>query len=128
MAGKADILTPQQQKACLALLTEPTIAAAAAKAGVGERTLYRWLARDDFVEAYREARRKALGQAVARLQQLSSGAVAVLAQVAADKTAPASARVAAASKILDTAIKAVELEDLEQRIAALEAHHANHTP
>ena len=120
MAGKIDILTPQQQKACLALLTEPTIAAAASKAGVGERSLYRWLDRDDFAAAYREARRKALGQAVARLQQLSSGAVAVLAQVAADKQAPASSRVAAASKILEVAIKAVELEDLEARIAALE--------
>ena len=36
------------------------------------------------------------------------------------KQAPASSRVAAASKILEVAIKAVELEDLEARIAALE--------
>ena len=126
MAGKIDILTPQQQKACLALLTEPTIAAAASKAGVGERSLYRWLDRDDFAAAYREARRKALGQAIARLQQLSSGAVAVLASIAGNAALPTGARVAAASKILDTAIKAVELEDLEARIAALEQQYAQH--
>ncbi len=120
MAGKADVLTPQQQKACVALLTETTIAAAAKAAGVGERTLYRWLDDATFAEAYRAARRKAVTQAVARLQQLSSGAVAVLAQVAADKHAPAHSRVAAASKILDLAIKAVELEDVIKRVEALE--------
>jgi hypothetical protein len=38
-----------------------------------------------------------------------------------DSTAPASARVSAAKTVLDTAVKAVELEDLEQRLAALEA-------
>ena len=126
MAGKIDILTPQQQKACLALLTEPTISAAAQAAGVGERTLYRWLDDPTFATAYRAARRQAVSQAIARLQQLSSGAVAVLAQVAADKNARASSRVAAATKILEVAIKAVELEDLEARISVLEeAQHAN---
>ena len=113
-------LTPKQHKALAALLTEPTLSAAAAKVGIGERTLHSWLAEPAFKAAYLDVRREAVGQAIARLQQLSSGAVAVLAQVAADKQAPASARVAAASKILDTAIKAVELEDLEARIAALE--------
>ena len=34
--------------------------------------------------------------------------------------APASAKVSAAKTILDTAVKAIELEDLEQRIVALE--------
>ena len=38
-----------------------------------------------------------------------------------DAEAPASARVSAARAILETAIKAVELEDLEARIIALEA-------
>ena len=37
-----------------------------------------------------------------------------------DSESPASARVSAAKTILDTAIKAVELEDLEQRLTALE--------
>jgi hypothetical protein len=37
-----------------------------------------------------------------------------------DAEAPASARVSAAKTILETAVKAVEIEDLEARIMALE--------
>jgi hypothetical protein len=128
MAGKADVLSGQQQKAIAGLLNQPTISAAAQAAGVGERTLYRWLDDPTFAAAYRAARRQAVAQAIARLQQLSSGAVAVLAQVASDKSAPASSRVAAATKILELSIRAIELEDLESRIAALEAQHANQNP
>jgi len=47
--------------------------------------------------------------------------VETLRSVMQDKDAPASAKVSAAKAILETAIKAVELEDLEARIAALEA-------
>jgi uncharacterized protein YggE len=122
-------LTPKQDALIAALLTSPTIQDAARTVGVSETTAHRWLRTDEaFTAVYLKARRQAVGQAIARLQQLSSGAVAVLAQVASDKQAPASARVAAASKILDTAIRAVELEDLESRITALEAQHANHNP
>ena len=114
-------LTPKQDALIAALLTSPTIQDAAKAVGVSETTAHRWLRTDEaFTAAYLKARRAAVGQAIARLQQLSSGAVAVLAQVASDKQAPASSRVAAASKILEVAIKAVELEDLEARIAALE--------
>src|ERR671932_1069491 len=120
-------LTPKQELLIAALLSSPTIQDAAKTAGVSETSAHRWLRTDEgFTAAYLKARREAVGQAIARLQQLSSGAVAVLAQVASDKQAPASARVAAASKILDTAIKAVELEDLEARIAALEQQYAQH--
>src|ERR687885_2119307 len=118
-------LTPKQDALIAALLTSPTIQDAARTVGVSETTAHRWLRTDEgFTAAYLKARREALGQAVARLQQLSSGAVAVLANVAADKQAPASSRVAAATKILELAIKAVELEDLEARIAALEHQYA----
>ena len=44
----------------------------------------------------------------------------VLLTVMARENSPAHARIAAASKVLDLAIRAVELEDLEQRIKALE--------
>ena len=43
-----------------------------------------------------------------------------LRSVMQDAEAPASARVSAAKTVLETAIKAVELEDLEARIVALE--------
>ena len=50
-------LSAKQDKALIALLTEPTISAAAKKVGIGERTLHTWLRDATFTAAYREARR-----------------------------------------------------------------------
>jgi hypothetical protein len=113
-------LMPKQDALITALITSPTIQDAAKTVGVSETTAHRWLRTNKgFTAAYLKAPWEAVGQAIVRLQQLSSGAVAVLAQVAADKQAPASSRVAAATKILELAIKVVELEDLAARIEAL---------
>lgn len=117
-------LTPKQHKAIAALLTEPTIGAAATAAGVGERTLYTWLGDAGFRVVYLAARREAVGQAVAQLQRISSEAVLVLQSVMNDATKPASARIAAARSVLEFSIKAVEMEELEQRLVALEAAYA----
>jgi len=54
------------------------------------------------------------------VQQATGTAVQTLAAVMEDAEASASARVSAAKTILETAMKAVELEDLEARITALE--------
>jgi hypothetical protein len=40
-------LSRKQEKALTALLSQPTVAIAAAEVKVGQRTLYRWLAEDD---------------------------------------------------------------------------------
>jgi hypothetical protein len=115
-------LNPKQDKALVALLTEPTISAAAKKAGIGERTLHTWLGEEEFATAYRTARRQAVGQAIGRLQQVSSKAVDALLEVIDTEYTPAppAVRVSAACKILDLALKATELEDLAERIAILE--------
>lgn len=120
----ADNLTPRQSKALVALLREPTIRAAAAACKIPEKTLYNWLSDSAFEAAYRRARREAVRQAVARLQQVSVHAVTVLLQLMADPKVVPSTRMGAASKVLDLAIRAVELEDLEARIAALEQSYA----
>ena len=113
-------LTPKQEKAIAALLSQPTIEKAAAAVGVNPASMYRWLAEPAFEAAYRAARREAVGQAIGRLQQVAGGAVAVLVHVMADPQTPASTRVAAAKTVLEMAVRAVELEDLAARIAALE--------
>lgn len=115
-----DALTAKQHKAIAALLTEATMGAAAKKAGVGERTLYTWLSEPAFDSAYRTARRKAVQQAIGRLQQVSTAAVSVLVRVMANDQTAAGTRVLAAKTVLEFAIKAVELEDFEERLAALE--------
>jgi predicted DNA-binding protein (UPF0251 family) len=57
------------EAAVAALLTAPTIATAAAAVGISEQTLWRWLQNSDFQERYREAKRQAVTQAIARFQQ-----------------------------------------------------------
>jgi hypothetical protein len=54
-------------------------------------------------------------------QRVTGEAVETLRSVMQDADAPASARGSAAKAILETAVKAGELEDLEARLAALEA-------
>jgi hypothetical protein len=81
----------------------------------------RWLQVPEFQAAYREARRAAFQQATARLQQASSAAVTTLLKVMVDPASPASTRVRAADCILDHGKKAIELEDIEVRVAELEA-------
>ncbi len=116
-----DGLTAKQHKALVALLSEPTVLAAAAKARVGERTLHTWLLEPTFADAYRVVRRQAVGQAISQLQQASSAAVGVLCDVMTNADERGANRVAAARAVLDYATRAIELEDLETRIALLES-------
>jgi AcrR family transcriptional regulator len=113
-------LDPKQERAIASLLSEPTVERAAEKAGVNPATVYRWFKDDPFSIAYREARRHAVQQAIAHLQQTSHAAVSALQDVMSDSDSPASARVTAAKTILELAIRAVELEDLAARVEALE--------
>ena len=121
MAGHGEKWTRKQDQAIAALLVYPTIPAAAKAVGVGETTLWRWLQRDDFQDAYRLAKREAVAQAIAQLQRASGEAVKALSDVMNDPIAPASARVSAAKTILEMAVKGIELEDLAARVEQLEA-------
>jgi len=103
------------------LLTEPTVTAAAAKAGVPERTAYRMLEEPDFRARYRQARRDALARATGRLQQTAGEAVETLREVMGSGDTPAPARVSAARAVLEGAFRASELEDLGERLELLEA-------
>jgi hypothetical protein len=107
-------------QAVAALISCGSIAEAAQVAGIGERTLYSWLADKDFQEQYRTARREVVGQALAQLQRVSSLAVNTLSDIMADREAPASSRVSASKAVLELAIRAVELEDVMSRLENLE--------
>jgi hypothetical protein len=74
----------------------------------------------EFQAAYRQARREAFSQSIARLQQASSAAVSTLLKVMVDPNTPASSRVRAADCVLGHAAKAIEIEDLEVRVTQLE--------
>ena len=121
MATSNTTLTPKQELLVGALLTHSTIQAAATAAGVSERQAHRWIREPMFSAAYRAARRDAVQQAIARLQQTSSAAVMVMLSLMADRSTPASVRLSAAKMVLEFALKAVELEEIETRLTALEA-------
>ena len=108
------------EEAVAALLIQRNIEEAARSIDVSPKTLLRWMKVPEFEVAYREARRAAFGQSIARLQQASSAAVSTLLKVMIDPNAPSSSRVRAADSVLDHTLKAVEIEDIEARVAALE--------
>jgi hypothetical protein len=74
----------------------------------------------EFDAAYREGRRVAFRQSVARLQHGSSAAVTTLLKIMVDPTAPHSTRVHAADSVLDHSAKAIEIEYIQARVAELE--------
>src|ERR1700761_71046 len=121
MKGHGAKFGRKMEEAIAALLTKRNVEEAARSTGIATQTLVRWLKVPEFQAAYREARRAAFGQATARLQQASGAAVSTLLKIMIDPASPASTRVRAADSILDHAREAIELEDIEARVADLEA-------
>ena len=119
MSGHGEKRSRHAEAAIAALLACPTIEAAAERVGVAPATLRRWLAEDPFRRRYHEARRRVIEHAVVGLQQAAVDAVGALRRNLTCGTP--SAEIAAARTILEQAIKGVELLDLAERIAALEA-------
>jgi len=108
----------KQESAIAALLTERTHADAAAKAGISEATLARWLRVPAFIVAYRAARLRVVEAAIARLQRATGAAVRALTRNL--RCGFPSAEIRAADLILAWAARGVELIDLAERVAALE--------
>jgi len=120
MAESSEKLTAKQDAAILALLTARGIEEAAKASNVPPRTLYRWLKEPAFDAAYRRAKRTAFGQAIARLHQGTAAAAATMLKLMVDPTVPASVRLRAADCVFTHARNAIELEEIEARVAALE--------
>jgi DNA-binding MurR/RpiR family transcriptional regulator len=120
MSGHGTKLKRKLEEAVAAMLTQRNIEEAARSIGVSAATLMRWQKLPEFQVAYREARRAAFGQTVARLQQGTSAAATTLLKTMIDPTTPASVKVRAAEAIFNHAAKAIEIEDIEARVSALE--------
>jgi hypothetical protein len=120
MSGNVTQLRPKQEEAILALLTNRSVEDAARAVKITPRTLYRWQQDPVFDKAYRKARRTAFGQGAARLQQASSAAVSAVLKIMVEQQTPASTRLRAADLVLTHGAKAIEIEDIEARVAALE--------
>jgi hypothetical protein len=110
MSGRTK-LDRKQEALIAALLTEPTHAAAAAKAGVSEATLHRWLHLPAFRTAYRQARRALVEGAIGRVQGATGLAVETLLTVAKEGKRDGD-RVRAAIAVLDYGFRGLAEADV----------------
>ena len=120
MTGHGEKRSRKQEEAIAALLSHSSIPDAAKAIDIGEKTLWRWLKEDDFQGAYMRARMEVVRHAVVQVQTCMNEAVETLRGVMTNVDGPASARVAAARTMLDMGFKAVEIEDLNERLRRLE--------
>jgi transposase-like protein len=120
MKGHGTQFARKMEAAIAALLTQRNLEEAARSIGITPNTLLKWMKEPEFDAAYRKARRAAFRQSIARLQQASSAAVTTLLKVMVEPGTPPSTKVRAADSILDHSAKAIELEDIEARVAELE--------
>ena len=120
MMGHGTKFGRKKEETIAALLSQRNVEEAARFVNIGTKTLLRWLQLPEFDKAYREARRAAFSQSIARLQQASSAAAATLLKIMVDPTAPAASRIRAADSVLGHAAKAIEIEDIEARVSELE--------
>lgn len=120
MKGHGAKYPHKREQAIIALLSHSSIGQAAKTAGISEVTLWRWIKDQEFQQAYREAKRRVVDQAISRLQQVCGEAVETLREIMTDPEKPTSSRVTAARAILEMAVKAVEIDDLASRVEKLE--------
>jgi hypothetical protein len=123
-----DALSPRERVLLVAVLEHETLEAAASAVRLGVTAFRRRTSSPQFLEALREARRAAVRRASAQLSHRACEAVGVLLAVMRDDLAPHSTRVSVARTILEQTHRAAELDDVEERVAALEAWVAAPAP
>lgn len=111
--------TRRREAAIEALLTLPSVEAAAKQSHVSSRTIRRWMHDEAFVMQYQQARRQLFDAALGRLTALTEQAVARLEKILHDETVPTSLALAACRIVLERAFAAREF-DLQAQIAQLE--------
>jgi len=114
----------KKEKAIACLIAQPSITLAAQEAGISQSTMYRWLNDEEFQMAYRKAKKEIVGHALTQVQKAVTKAVDTLLDVMGNGVVE-SAKVSAAKTILELAIKAVEIEELEERLTILERRMDN---
>jgi len=94
---------------------------AAKLAGVSERTATRWEALPTVRRALRAHVDATLADSARQAAAMQAAALAAIAQILADKTAPGPLRLAAARAVLEHAPRLVEASDNAARLAEIEA-------
>jgi hypothetical protein len=126
MPGHRGKLGRKAEAALAALLSQPTIAKAAAEVGVAERTLRLWMKAPAFLAAYRQARRQLVEHALGELQAAAGEAVAVLKRNL--RAARSADQIRAALGLLRHVLQVEELVSLTERLEELERRAAEWGP
>lgn len=113
-------LTPKKRRAIAALLQARTLEAAAELAGVGERTLYRWLQDDSFVQALRAAEGEMIGEAVRGLIADMKANFDVMRGIRDDPTSSKGEKLRAAKALDASLLKWRLANNIELRFVELE--------
>lgn len=113
-------LSTKQIKALQCLLTYPTKKEAAAAAGIAERTLRSYLAKEEFQAEYKKAFGQLVTDATRQAQMALSPAITLLLNVINNENETAGNRISAARSILEYGLKLTEFNDILQDLEALE--------
>ena len=120
MTGHGAKFHRKKEEAIVALLSHRTVDEAANAVGIATRTLLRWLQISEFRIEYLKARREVVCQGIARLQQATGAAGVTILKLMTDPNVPPAVRLRAAEAVFGLALKGVEVEDIEERVAALD--------
>jgi hypothetical protein len=110
-----------REQSILALLSERSIGHAAAKVGIGERTLRRWLSEDTAFKAEYDAARQATFQAaVSRIASLTVRAMEVLEELLTHTKYPA-VRLGAARTVVEIGMHQHDADAIIRKLDEIEA-------
>ena len=119
-----DSLSPRQHRFLAALVTAPSVKAAAEAAGIGEKTAWRYLGDDGIRGALAGHFDAVMADTSHRMAGAMSEALEVILDVMRGETTPPAVRVSAGRVILDAGLRLAELVTLAERVAQLEARMA----
>ena len=120
MKGHGAKFGRKKEEAVAALLNHKSVEDAARSVGLNPNTLLKWLRVPEFRTLYLKARREAVQQSVARLQQATGAASITILKLMTDPNVPAAVRLRAAECVFDYSIKGIDQEDTDVRLTELE--------
>ncbi|MGB9799624.1 MAG: terminase small subunit [Thermanaerothrix sp.] len=113
-------LSARQKRFLQALLTSKSAREAAQKAGIGEKTAYRWLRLPQVQSALAEAEGQILAETMRRLLGMAGGAADVLHDLLNNPRLLPTERLKVAQAVLDNLLRLRNVTTLEARLAELE--------
>lgn len=118
---KENYLTDKQRKVISLVLAAPSISEGCRRADISREMFYRWRAVPAFQEEFKRQRDEGIEEALHTLKaSLTEATGTLIALLKADGSMGEGTRLKASLAILECVFKARELEEIEERLAALE--------